>query len=93
MTADGNFMFRTIYSLVGQQGGEHRTDGEFLPATTARSWPMPLGVLAELDDGRAAIDLHRLSGDRRAVHQRSKSPFMINGVWEVPDDDRPQRAG
>ena len=30
VTADGNFMFRTIYSLMCQQGGQLMTDGKFL---------------------------------------------------------------
>ena len=30
VTADGNFMYRTIYSLMGQQDGELMTNGEFL---------------------------------------------------------------
>ena len=47
VTADGNFMFRTIYSLVGQQNGELMTDGEFLAGDNGEKLANALGVLAE----------------------------------------------
>lgn len=47
VTADGNFMFRTIYSLMGQQGGELMTDGEFLVGDNAAKLENALSVLQE----------------------------------------------
>ena len=68
VTADGNFMFRTIYSLMGQQDGELMTDGEFLAGDNGEKLQNALARAAGMDQRGAAIDLHRLSGDRRAVH-------------------------
>ena len=82
VTADGNFMFRTIYSLMCQQGGELLTDGEFLAGDNAEKLQTRCRS-AGLDQGRAAVDLHRLSRDRGALHL-GKAAMMINGVWEVP---------
>ena len=90
VTADGNFMFRTIYSLMCQQGGELMTGDEFLAGDNGEKLQNALERAAGLDQRRAAVDLHRLSGDGRAVHLRrggDDDQRRLGG----PDDDRPRR--
>ena len=53
VTADGNFMFRTIYSLMCQQGGELMTDGEFLAGDNGEKLAERAGGAAGLDQRRA----------------------------------------
>jgi multiple sugar transport system substrate-binding protein len=83
VTADGNFMFRTIYSLVGQQGGELMTDGKFLVGDNGKKLENALGVLSDwtksglqspYTDYPSAV----------ALFTSGTSAMMINGVWEVP---------
>ncbi len=47
VTADGNFMFRTVYSLMCQQGGELQTDGDFLVGDNGEKLANALAVLQE----------------------------------------------
>jgi multiple sugar transport system substrate-binding protein len=83
VTADGNFMFRTIYSLVGQQSGEMMTDGKFLVGDNGKKLENALGVLADwtksglqspYTDYPSAV----------ALFTSGQASMMINGVWEVP---------
>ncbi|MDR7127178.1 extracellular solute-binding protein [Pseudotabrizicola sp. 4114] len=83
VTADGNFMFRTIYSLVGQQGGELMTDGEFLAGDNADKLANALSVLA----GWTEAGLQSTYTDYPAtvaLFTSGEAAMMINGVWEVP---------
>ena len=83
VTADGNFMFRTIYSLVGQQGGELMTDGEFLAGDNGDKLANALGVLAEW----TTAGLQSTYTDYPAtvaLFTSGEAAMMINGVWEVP---------
>ena len=83
VTADGNFMFRTIYSLMGQQGGELMTDGEFLAGDNAEKLANALGVLAEW----TSAGLQSTYTDYPAtvaLFTSGEAAMMINGVWEVP---------
>jgi multiple sugar transport system substrate-binding protein len=83
VTADGNFMFRTIYSLVGQQGGELMTDGEFLAGDNGEKLANALGVLAEW----TSAGLQSTYTDYPAtvaLFTSGEAAMMINGVWEVP---------
>ena len=83
VTADGNFMFRTIYSLLCQQGGEMMTDGELLAGdnadklanalTVLQDW-MKAGLQSTYTDYPATV----------ALFTSGKAAMMINGVWEVP---------
>ncbi len=91
VTADGNFMFRTVYSLMGQQDGELMTATSSWPATMPKARKCPDGSPG-LDQGWLAIHLHRLSGNGCALHL-GEAAMMINGVWESPHDDRPRQAG
>ena len=92
VTADGNFMYRTIYSLVCQQGGELMTGDEFLAGDNGEKLAERARRAAGLDQRRAAVDLHRLSGDRRALHLRQGGDDDQRRLGG-PDDDRPRRAG
>ncbi len=83
VTADGNFMFRTIYSLVGQQDGELLTDGEFLVGDNAAKLENALAVLQEW----TTAGLQSTYTDYPAtvaLFTSGEAAMMINGVWEVP---------
>ncbi len=83
VTADGNFMFRTIYSLMGQQDGELMTDGEFLAGDNAEKLQNALSVLA----GWTEAGLQSTYTDYPAtvaLFTSGEAAMMINGVWEVP---------
>ena len=83
VTADGNFMFRTIYSLMGQQGGELMTDGEFLAGDNAEKLTNALEVL----QGWTNAGLQSTYTDYPAtvaLFTSGEAAMMINGVWEVP---------
>jgi multiple sugar transport system substrate-binding protein len=83
VTADGNFMFRTVYSLMCQQGGELMTDGTFLAGDNGKKLENALGVLA----GWTKAGLQSTYSDYPAtvaLFTSGKAAMMINGVWEVP---------
>jgi multiple sugar transport system substrate-binding protein len=83
VTADGNFMFRTVYSLMGQQDGELMTDGEFLAGDNAAKLENALGVLS----GWTTAGLQSTYTDYPAtvaLFTSGEAAMMINGVWEVP---------
>lgn len=83
VTADGNFMFRTIYSLMGQQDGELMTDGEFLVGDNAAKLENALAVLQEWTNA----ELQSTYTDYPAtvaLFTAGDAAMMINGVWEVP---------
>ena len=83
VTADGNFMFRTIYSLVCQQGGELMTDGEFLAGDNGEKLANALGVLQDwTNDGLQSTYTDYPA--TVALFTSGKAAMMINGVWEVP---------
>ena len=92
VTADGNFMYRTIYSLMGQQDGELMTDGKFLVGDNGKKLENALGVLADwtksglqspYTDYPAAV----------ALFTSGSAAMMINGVWEVPTMTDLQKQG
>ena len=92
VTADGNFMFRTIYSLMGQQDGELMTDGEFLAGDNAEKLQNALSVLA----GWTEAGLQSTYTDYPAtvaLFTSGEAAMMINGVWEVPTMTDLQAAG
>ncbi len=83
VTADGNFMFRTIYSLMGQQDGELMTDGEFLAGDNAEKLTNALTVLANwTNDGLQSTYTDYPA--TVALFTSGEAAMMINGVWEVP---------
>jgi multiple sugar transport system substrate-binding protein len=83
VTADGNFMYRTIYSLMGQQDGTMMTDGKFLQGDNGKKLENALAVLSDwtksglqspYTDYPSAV----------ALFTSGQAAMMINGVWEVP---------
>jgi multiple sugar transport system substrate-binding protein len=92
VTADGNFMFRTIYSLMGQQDGELMTDGEFLAGDNAEKLENALSVLADW----TKEGLQSTYSDYPAtvaLFTSGEAAMMINGVWEVPTMTDLQKNG
>jgi len=83
VTADGNFMFRTVYSLMGQQGGELMTDGEFLAGDNAQKLENALTVLQEWTNAGLQSTYTDYPATV-ALFTSGEAAFMINGVWEVP---------
>ncbi len=83
VTADGNFMFRTIYSLVGQQDGELLTDGEFLVGDNGEKLANALGVLQEWTNAGLQSTYTDYPATV-ALFTSGEAAMMINGVWEVP---------
>jgi multiple sugar transport system substrate-binding protein len=83
VTADGNFMFRTIYSLVGQQNGELMTDGEFLVGDNAKKLENALSVLQEWTNAGLQSTYTDYPATV-ALFTSGEAAMMINGVWEVP---------
>lgn len=83
VTADGNFMFRTIYSLMGQQGGELMTDGEFLAGDNADKLANALSVLQEWTN-EGLQSTYTDYPATVALFTSGSAAMMINGVWEVP---------
>ncbi|WEZ82347.1 extracellular solute-binding protein [Rhizobium sp. 32-5/1] len=83
VTADGNFMFRTIYSFMGQQDGELLTDGEFLAGNNGEKLQNVLALL----QGWTKDGLQSTYTDYPAtvaLFTSGEAAMMINGVWEVP---------
>ncbi len=83
VTADGNFMFRTIYSFMGQQDGELLTDGEFLAGDNGEKLQNVLALL----QGWTKDGLQSTYTDYPAtvaLFTSGEAAMMINGVWEVP---------
>lgn len=83
VTADGNFMFRTIYSLMGQQGGELMTDGEFLVGDNAEKLTNALTVLQDWTNAGLQSTYTDYPATV-ALFTSGEAAMMINGVWEVP---------
>ncbi len=83
VTADGNFMFRTVYSLVCQQGGELMTDGKFLAGDNGEKLKNALGVLADWTKSGLQSTYTDYPATV-ALFTSGKAAMMINGVWEVP---------
>jgi len=83
VTGDGNFMFRTIYSLMCQQGGELMTGDEFLAGDNADKLKNALAVLQ--DWTKAGLQSTYTDYPATvALFTSGKAALMINGVWEVP---------
>jgi multiple sugar transport system substrate-binding protein len=83
VTADGNFMFRTIYSFMGQQDGELMTDGEFLAGDNAKKLENALAVLADWTK-EGLQSTYTDYPATVALFTSGEAAMMINGVWEVP---------
>ncbi len=83
VTADGGFAFRTIYSMLCQQGGEIGTDGAWFPGESSEKLANAVGLIASwVENGYNPAYTDYPS--TVALFTSGASPFMINGVWEVP---------
>jgi multiple sugar transport system substrate-binding protein len=83
VTADGNFMYRTIYSMMCQQGGELMTDGEFLAGDNAAKMQNALAMIADWTKSGLQSSYSDYPATV-ALFTSGSAAFMINGVWEVP---------
>jgi len=92
VTADGGFAFRTIYSLLCQQNGEIGTDGNWFPGDSQEKLANAVGVISNwVAEGYNPSYTDYPS--TVALFTSGKSPFMINGVWEVPTMDDLNKQG
>jgi multiple sugar transport system substrate-binding protein len=83
VTADGGFAFRTIYSMLCQQGGDIGTDGGWFPGDSSAKLANAVGLIASwVENGYNPAYTDYPS--TVALFTSGASPFMINGVWEVP---------
>ena len=83
VTADGGFAFRTIYSMLCQQGGDIGTDGAWFPGDSSEKLANAVGLIASwVENGYNPAYTDYPS--TVALFTSGASPFMINGVWEVP---------
>jgi multiple sugar transport system substrate-binding protein len=83
VTASGDFMFRTIYSFMCQQGGELMTGDEFLAGDNAEKLTNTLELLQQwTNDGLQSKYTDYPA--TVALFTSGEAAMMINGVWEVP---------
>jgi multiple sugar transport system substrate-binding protein len=92
VTADGNFMFRTIYSLMGQQDGELMTGNEFLAGDNAEKLQNALSVLQDWTK-KGLQSTYTDYPATVALFTSGEAAMMINGVWEVPTMTDLQKEG
>ena len=83
VTADGGFAFRTIYSLLCQQNGVIGGDGAWFPDDNADKLANAVQVIADWV-GAGYNPSYTDYPSTVALFTSGASPFMINGVWEVP---------
>jgi multiple sugar transport system substrate-binding protein len=83
VTSDGNFMYRTIYSLMGQQDGELMTNGKFLDGDNGAKLQNALTVLQEWTKEGLQSSYTDYPATV-ALFTSGEAAMMINGVWEVP---------
>lgn len=83
VTADGSFSFRTIYSLLCQQGGTIGTDGAWIEGDNEQKLANAVQVIADWTaDGTNPAYTDYPS--TVALFTSGEAAMMINGVWEVP---------
>jgi multiple sugar transport system substrate-binding protein len=83
VTADGSFSFRTIYSLLCQQGGTIGTDGAWVEGDNEQKLANAVQVIADwVTDGTNPTYTDYPA--TVALFTSGEAPLMINGVWEVP---------
>jgi multiple sugar transport system substrate-binding protein len=92
VTADGSFVFRTIYSLLCQQGGSVGSDGAWIAGDNAEKLAKAVGVIADWvknGDTPSYTDYPSTV----ALFTSGDAAMMINGVWEVPTMTDLNKAG
>jgi len=83
VTADGSFVFRTIYSLLCQQSGEVMTGDKWLAGDNADKLSNAVQVIADwVKDGYSPSYTEYPA--TVALFTSGDAAMMINGVWEVP---------
>jgi len=83
VTADGSFVFRTIYSLLCQQSGEVMTGDKWLDGDNADKLSNAVQVIADwVKDGYSPSYTEYPA--TVALFTSGDAAMMINGVWEVP---------
>jgi len=83
VTADGNFSFRTIYSLLCQQDGVVLSDGKWLDGDNVQKLENSVKVVADwVTEGYSPSYTDYPA--TVALFTSGTSAMMINGVWEVP---------
>jgi multiple sugar transport system substrate-binding protein len=83
VTADGSFSFRTIYSMLCQQGGSIGADGAWLTGDNADKLAKSVQVIADwVKDGYNPS--YTDYPTTVALFTSGDAAMMINGVWEVP---------
>jgi multiple sugar transport system substrate-binding protein len=81
--AAGDFQFRTIYSLLCQQGGEMLTDGEWLAGDNLDKLTKAVAVVSDwVSDGH--VPPYTEYPASVALFSSGEAAMHINGVWEVP---------
>jgi multiple sugar transport system substrate-binding protein len=92
VTADGNFAFRTVYSLLCQQDGKIGIDGDWFPGDSVDKLATSIGVISDwVKNGYNPPKTDYPS--TVALFTSGKAAFMINGVWEVPTMDDLSKQG
>ena len=92
VTADGSFVFRTIYSLLCQQGGSVGSDGAWITGDNAGKLAKSVGVIADWvkDEYTPSYTDYPTTV---ALFTSGDAAMMINGVWEVPTMTDLNKAG
>jgi len=83
VAADGSFAFRTIYSLLCQQGGDIGSDGNWFPGDSEAKLAKSVSVIADWVKG-GLNPAYTDYPSTVALFTSGDAPLMINGVWEVP---------
>ncbi len=83
VTADGSFMYRTVYSFMCQDGGQLQTGDTFLDGDNAQKLQDALTVLADWSKN-GWQSTYTDYPSTVALFTSGKAAMMINGVWEVP---------
>ncbi len=92
VTADGSFVFRTIYSLLCQQGGTIGSDGAWITGDNADKLAKSVGVIADWVKEKYTPSYTDYP-TTVALFSSGDAALMINGVWEVPTMTDLKKAG
>jgi multiple sugar transport system substrate-binding protein len=90
--AAGDFQFRTIYSLLGQQDGAMLTDGVWLAGDNKDKLVKALTVVSNWVKDKHAPAYTEYPA-AIALFTSGESAMHINGVWEVPTFTDLAKAG